>query len=264
MSTSPELPHHVIDEFQLEHWNDDDTSFGRAPILPGMLVPGTEYVRIGILTVLADVVAGQPSTGAITPTTDINVQLARVRTMGQVRLVAKVLKAGATLLVTRTLLMADDDEEPFAVSMATFMNRRLERFVPRVERPGVELTVPLAERIGARFLAPGTVELDPRDDLSNGHHGTVQGGVVATLGELSAASLADGLRSEGDGPAVVTDIEVRFLNRVKVGPARAVAEVLLEGPGGRTIGVAISDVGDGGRLTAYVVARVVPANRFAP
>ena len=53
MSTSPELPHHVIDEFQLEHWNDDDTSFGRAPILPGMTV---EITIEGIGTLINPVV----------------------------------------------------------------------------------------------------------------------------------------------------------------------------------------------------------------
>ena len=238
---------HVIGELGLVHWIDGDLSRGRAPVLPGMFVPGTNVVRIGVLTILADVVAGQPATGAITPTTDINVHVLGAQPVHTVHLVSTVLKAGATLLVTETELRADDREEPFATSLATFMNRRLE-VDPGDGRPAPALSRPFSERMGARLVAPGTVELENHAELANGHHGTIQGGVMATLVELAAESV-------GPAPAVVTSIDIRFLNRVKVGPARAVARPTMSAGDQRMVGVTVTDVGDGDRTVAYAMTR---------
>jgi acyl-coenzyme A thioesterase PaaI-like protein len=242
----------VVAELGLEHWIDGDRSRGRARVLAGMLVPGLGTVRIGVLTILADVVAGQPASGPITPTTDIDVRLVRFPEYRTIRLDSRVLKAGATLLVTETLLYADGEREPFAVSLATFMNRPL-RLPPMSGRPGPALSQPLAERLGARVLEPGSVQLDNREDLSNGHHGTIQGGVMAALAELAVESAL--ARS---GPRVVTGIDLRFLNRVKVGPARAVARPLITTTEEQVFGVSTYDIGDGARLVAYATARTLP------
>jgi acyl-coenzyme A thioesterase PaaI-like protein len=241
---------HVIGELGLEHWIDGDLSRGRATIVPGMLVPGTDVVRIGVLTILADVVAGQPATGAITPTTDINVHVLGPQPVRTVSLVSTVLKAGATLLVTETELRADDADQPFATSLATFMNRRLE-LDPTDGPPAPVLNQPFADRMGARLVAPGTVELDNHAELANGHHGTIQGGVMATLVELAAESV-------GATPTVVTSLDIRFLNRVKVGPARAVARPVLSAGDQRMVGVTVTDVGDGHRTVAYAMTRCAP------
>ena len=104
---------HVIDELGFEHWFADGQSRGRARVVPGMCVPGTPFVRIGVLTVLADLVSGQPESGPVTPTTDLSVHLVRVRPMEWVNLAATVLKAGASLLFVETMLTADDELEPF-------------------------------------------------------------------------------------------------------------------------------------------------------
>jgi len=241
---------HVIAELGLDHWIDGPLSRGRAPVLPGMRVPGTDHLRIGVLTILADVVAGQPAIGAITPTTDINVHVLGPPPARTIHLVSTVLKAGATLLVAETELRADDTEQPFAVSLATFMNRRLE-LDPADGGPAPVLSRPFAERMGARRLGPGTFELDNEAELANGHHGTIQGGVMATLVELAAESL-------GERPELVISLDIRFLNRVKVGPARAVARPVLSAGDQRMVGVTVTDVGDGDRVVSYAMTRCVP------
>ena len=118
---------HVIDELGFEHWYVDGVSNGRAQVLPGMCVPGTRIVRIGVLAILADLTSGQPESGPVTPTTDLSVHLERVRPMGWVNLATTVLKAGASLLFVETMLTADDEQQPFATSLATFMRRPVER-----------------------------------------------------------------------------------------------------------------------------------------
>jgi uncharacterized protein (TIGR00369 family) len=243
---------HVIDELGFEHWFVDGRSCGRAQVVPGMCVPGTPFVRIGVLAILADLASGQPESGPVTPTTDLSVHLVEVRPMEWVNLEATVLKAGASLLFVETMLTADDEREPFATSLATFMTRPVER----LDRPGpvdVRLEMPFAARIGAEVLAPGVVEMAPRDDILNAFHGTVQGGILATLGELAAESLwAD------DEAHLVTDLDIRFLNRVKVGPVRATARRIVAGRRGQVVNVTLYDAGDAMRPVAHVSTTCVP------
>jgi acyl-coenzyme A thioesterase PaaI-like protein len=239
---------HIVGELGFEHWHVNGLSHGRVAIRSEMLVPGTERVRIGLLAMLSDLVAGQPSSGPITPTTDLRVRVVRPAEMGVVHLVARTLKVGATLAVFEVRMTADDDDRPFALSLATFMNRSVDpsEFPEHVNHP---LAQPLDQRIGARVLRPGLVQLDPSPDIANSLHGTVQGGVLAMLGELAAESAV-----EVDGPFVVSELDIRFLNRVKVGPVQAGAEVLSAGPGGCALGVSIGDTGNDDRSVAYVAA----------
>jgi acyl-coenzyme A thioesterase PaaI-like protein len=250
----PTGPPGILPELALDHWIDGELSHGRAPIVPGLRVPGTMLPRIGALALMADIIAGQPPMGAITPTTDISVHLGRLQPMASVHLVSRVRKAGRLLVVCEVHLMADDETEPFALCLSTFMNRLLPRVGPGARPQAPALSQPLDRRIGARVHAPGTVELAPSPDLNNDHHGTILGGVMAILAELAAESLF-----VATGPVVVTDLDVRFLNRVKVGPAVAVARALTTGPQGTDVAIEIVDSGDDDRLAVFATARVVPA-----
>jgi acyl-coenzyme A thioesterase PaaI-like protein len=244
---------HVIGELGFEHWFSDGQSCGRVQVVPGMLVPGTQFVRIGLLAVLADLASGQPVTGAVTPTTDLSVHVAHLRPMESITLVARVLKSGATLMFVETMLTADEDSEPFATSLATFMTRPVVQ--PASPEPnGVRLSQPLAERIGAEVLGPGVAELELRPDILNDHHhGTVQGGLMAVLGEVSAASVW----AEGE-PHLVTDLDIRYLNPVKVGPVRASARLVVDGWRGTVVDVSFVDVGNGMRAVAHASTICVP------
>jgi uncharacterized protein (TIGR00369 family) len=252
--TRTSSPTHVIDELGFEHWFADGLSCGRAQVLPGMCVPGTPFVRIGVLAILADLVSGQPESGPVTPTTDLSVHLVRVRPMDRVNLAATVLKAGASLLFVETMLTADDEREPFATSLATFMTRPVER-LDRPDPVDVRLDQPFAARIGAQVLRPGVVEMVPRDDISNTFHGTVQGGILATLGELAAESLW-----AGDEAHLVTDLDIRFLNRVKVGPVQATARRIVAGRRREVVDVTLHDVGNAMRPVAHVSTTCVPVD----
>ena len=243
---------HVIDELGFEHWFDAGVSCGRAQVVPGMCVPGTPIVRIGVLAILADLASGQPESGPVTPTTDLSVHLVRVRSMEWVNLAATVLKAGSSLLFVETLLTADDEQEPFATSLATFMTRPVVR-LDQPEPVEVRLDQPFGSRIGAEILRPGAVELALRDDILNVFHGTVQGGILATLGELAAESLW----AEGE-PHLVTDLDIRFLNRVKVGPVRATARPVVSGRRGEVVDVKLFDAGNDMRPVAHVSTTCIP------
>jgi len=155
-------------------------------------------------------------------------------------------------VVREVLARTDDDPDPFAVSVSTFMARSFD--MPddrggrwsRAERPMVQ---PIATRIGARGVAPGVVELDRHPDVVNGAGGTIQGGIVATLAELAAeTALAD------EGRWFVQDLDVRYLRGVRVGPARAEATVVGRHRDEATVRVEILDAGDGGKAVTYGVA----------
>lgn len=244
---------HVIEELGFEHWFSDGKSCGRVQVVPGMLVPGTQLVRIGVLAVLADLASGQPVTGAVTPTTDLSVHVVHLRPAESITLVAEVLKAGATLMFVETMLMADHEPEPFATSLATFMSRPVVQMPHQEQRPA-PLSQPVADRIGVEVLRPGVAELALRPDILNDHHhGTVQGGLLAILGEVSAASLW----AEGE-PHLVVDLDIRYLNRVKVGPVRASAHVVVDGWRGTVVDVSLVDAGNDMRAVAHLSTVCVP------
>ena len=107
--------------------------------------------------------------------------------------------------------------------------------------PG-ELPEPLPDFVGVRTLAPGVVEIDHRPLVTQGS-GTLQGGIVALLGEMAAETLT--------GHQVV-ELDTRYLATVRVGPARTAAR--RTSPWG--VRVEVRDTGNGDRLAALVHARV--------
>jgi acyl-coenzyme A thioesterase PaaI-like protein len=103
--------------------------------------------------------------------------------------------------------------------------------------------------LGVRYLDQHTAEIDYHPGVSNGPGGTIQGGAQALLGEMAAErALA------GRGPFTVNDLEIRYLNRVAVGPLVATAEVLAAGDDEATVRVPLVDRGNSGRLVSLVTA----------
>jgi len=120
----------------------------------------------------------------------------------------------------------------------------------------VALTVLLAEAAGARTIdaSIGHVEVDLDDALKN-PAGAMQGAMVGLVGELSAEALAE---HHTGRPHVVTDIDVRYLSMGRIGPVHARAEFV--GPAAHgTVRVELRDRGNDDRVTAAILARVVPA-----
>jgi len=76
---------------------------------------------------------------------------------------------------------------------------------------------------------------------------SLQGGIVALIGELAAESLT---RSQ------VLDLDIRYLSAVRVGPGRATATLLRAD----LVRVEVRDIGSENRLAALIFARMVRAS----
>src|ERR1700684_2996100 len=70
------------------------------------------------------------------------------------------------------------------------------------------------------------LEMELRPEVTN-PHGSLHGGLMGALIECGAAGCA--VRASGSVNIVASDMNIRFLSTVKVGPARVVSEVLRQG-----------------------------------
>lgn len=245
-----ELPEdHFVAVLGMELWIEDGRTHGSAPLRPSMWGAGTEQPRTGLLATMVDMVAGNTPDGPVNPTIDLRIQIVdQVPPTGEVHLVCHPLKVGRRLIVAETRLYGDDPAAPFAIGTTTFMNELIDMdsSFGSQSRPVAEVTS-FDELLGHRVVDDRSIEVDPSVRIGNGPGQTVQGGVQATLAELAAEHVVG-----RDGPVTVTDLDIRYLNRVKVGPLRATAEVVgAPGPSTR-LRVALTDAGDDGRIVAHV------------
>ncbi|MCX2929160.1 PaaI family thioesterase [Mycobacterium sp. CVI_P3] len=68
----------------------------------------------------------------------------------------------------------------------------------------------------------------PVDERTTNTAGGLQGGLIATMADVAAGQLASRATPFGFGIAT-TDLFIRYLRPIKVGPARAVATILRTG-----------------------------------
>jgi uncharacterized protein (TIGR00369 family) len=113
---------------------------------------------------------------------------------------------------------------------------------------------PFFEHLGLRWnmvdASRVSVEIDLRDDL-RGPAGSLQGGVIATLVDVAAASTA---ALTGTSFVATTDMTIHYLAPGKVGPVRAVGELLRSGARGFTVEARVYDSGMDNRLMAVALA----------
>ena len=86
----------------------------------------------------------------------------------------------------------------------------------------------LFEQLGLREVESddGTFVMEmPVDERTTNTAGGLQGGLIATMADVAAGQLASRATPFGFGIAT-TDLFVRYLRPIKVGPARAVAKIL--------------------------------------
>ncbi|GAB3760894.1 hypothetical protein GCM10027600_01620 [Nocardioides ginsengisegetis] len=100
-------------------------------------------------------------------------------------------------------------------------------------------TSPVYDRLGARVLAAGAVEIDCSPYVVNSI-GTVTGGAQAALAELAALSVAPGQEA--------VDMQLHFLAQVRVGPLRTRSAVVRRAPDHSVVNVRLLDAGDENRL----------------
>jgi uncharacterized protein (TIGR00369 family) len=91
------------------------------------------------------------------------------------------------------------------------------------------------------------LEMELREEVVN-PHGSLHGGLMGALIECGAAGCA--VRAAGSVNIVASDMNIRFLSAVTVGPARVVTEVLRRGRRNVVVQANVIDVGDHRKLVA--------------
>jgi acyl-coenzyme A thioesterase PaaI-like protein len=231
--------------------DDEMTATGDVTLTDAVRQPGNSLPRASVLATIGDCVAGVPAgimTGPdqLSVTLDISVQLVAASCGDRLTVQGQILKKGRTIIAGEVQYFDAETLAPVAYSYLTFMAspRPQDKAFPHLRgmRNEAPMPEPIDRYLGAHQLAPGVVEIE-RAPFVRQAAGSLQGGVVAVLGELAAESLTG---------APVLDLDVRYLSAVRVGPGRATATEL----GGGLVRVEVRDAGRDDRLTAIVAARV--------
>ena len=227
----------------------EGTIIGDAPVRPELFTPGTQWARGGVLTTMVDLVAGHVPDGPHGPTVDMRLRIvAPPPTTGRIRLEARPLRIGRRLIVSETALSAGPGTTPFGWATATFINTVVADFMDdhRPVAPPMD-EASFDEFLGATVRDDATLEVAPSPRIDNGIQLTVQGGAQALLAELAAAHLL------GAGePLVATDLDIRFLDRLYVGPLAARAVEVASHDGVPRAHVTLFDAGKDDRVVSVV------------
>jgi acyl-coenzyme A thioesterase PaaI-like protein len=234
---------------------------GRGSLFAELCVPGTEFPHAAVLLTFADSITGMLAGLATAPrvsvTVDFRVRILRQPPLRPFETATRILRTGRTLTVGETVFVTPGEALPFAIAVATFVvSPRPSDVRPddfgrggtRLERE--LLSVPFAERVALRMLEPGVGEAYLREDLTNST-GTIQGGVLALLGEMAAHTLVS---DHAGRTFVVDDLDIRYLRAARVGPARSSAQIVALDDDRATVAVEIRDAGMDDRPVSYVMA----------
>lgn len=259
---------HVLRDLlvEIEH-REDGTSLGRLPVTRGVLAGGA--VSSGAVATLVDVIGGGLAADAARPdwiaTADLTLHRVGPVRSGAVEARGRVARKGRSSVVVDVELADGSGPDAPTLGMATMSFSVLPRREENVELPprapgrvsmagpGSGLDVGLEEAIGLRVVDGdrGAVEL-PIDGYVVNSFGALQGGVVATVAEVSARHL---LRAACGAPVDPADLHLTYLALAREGPVRTRARVLAAGPTGGCARVEVLDTGLDDRLVA--LARVV-------
>jgi acyl-coenzyme A thioesterase PaaI-like protein len=236
---------------------EGDEMHGEIEISDVIRIPGTSMIRPAVIAKLADVATGALAHRTTVPrialTVDLAVHTLGVPESGRLAMVARLVKAGRTTIIGEARFIEPGCLRPVAIAHATFTPSPRPQDVQAEARgpvPGQEQrTGAYAEQVGVRIVRQGVAEVDHHPAILQGT-GTIQGGVIALLGELAA---------ESQKAMAVVSLEVRYLSTVRVGPARATATEM----GGTVVRVEVCDAGQSDRLAALIMARTRDRGRRA-
>ena len=198
-------------------------------------------IRVSVLSYLVDCVAGIPldrDPDAWTLTTDMTVRALAVPAPARVTARFRPLREGRRSATGVVDLRSEDgavlgtgaigftrvprrDTDPPKVHLA--VDELVARFAA-----APSLSEPLRDAAGIEVVdgAAGVVEVPLTDALRN-PAGTMQGAMVALVAEAAAEEV---IAARSDGPVVVTDLDLRYIDRTGAGPVRTRTEVLGDGP----------------------------------
>lgn len=265
-SAAPTYPPDVHVARALGLWIERGGDGARAglPVVPQILTD-TGHVRAGVLATLVDFAAGEVAVHAAHPawtaTSDLVLHL--VAPVAEGELVARprlLRKTRSTVVVEVEVAGARGPAALGTLSFALLPARDgvqrmgLGKSSPRTEfaLPGSELRRPLSEALGVRRVdaGAGRLELPVAPYVSNSL-GAVQGGVIATLVDLSAEAAA---RAATGTHCVTTDLALNYLALGRVGPIVSGARLLRRGPAGALLRVELRDAGAEHRLLGVATA----------
>lgn len=258
-------PRHFLTDLGLEiDVRGDDSASVWLPVSDHVTGPGAD-VATGVLATLVDVAGGLLASRAAAPdwiaTADLDLHVASTRGAAEVEAHGRIARAGRTTVVVEVALV------PGGTATMTFavLPRRHDNPViddderapgrrPLAGPPG-GLTEPFARALGIDTVDAAAGRLRaPVTPYCRNTLGAVQGGVVATLAEASAAA-AVGARI---GRAARTvDLHLAFLALGRTGPVVTTAEVLGCNERAGTARVEVADDDGRGRLMAVAVAEAV-------
>jgi acyl-coenzyme A thioesterase PaaI-like protein len=232
---------------------DNMSAAGDATITDALRSVGSALPRPSVLATIADCVAGIPAGLMITPTMsvtlDIVVRIVAPARGDRLELKGDLVKVGRSTVAGEVFFYDAETMATVAYSYATFMGSpRPQDLAPpftRGMRTVGSMEEPFPEHVGAHILEPGVVEIE-RTPFVVQAAGSLQGGIVALIGEMAAESLLG---------SPVIDLDVRYLSAVRVGPGLATATALGDG----VARVEVRDLGRDGRLTSLISARVAAA-----
>ena len=227
-------------------------------------------LRASMIAFLVDVAAGvllDDDPEAWTLTSDMSVRLRPQPAPDFVSTRTTILRRGRRSAVA-TVDVVTEEGGPFATGAIGFtrVQRRENDPVKPPASPDRMATMfdgsrtldrPLREEAGIVVLDPstGALEMDVTHELRN-PAGTLQGAMVALFAEAAAEELAS---ARFDLPAVVTELDLRYLAQTGAGPVVSACTLLGDGPDA-PVRVELSDRSSG-RLTTLVYARTstIPA-----
>jgi acyl-coenzyme A thioesterase PaaI-like protein len=235
-----------------------------APIEP-VLTHGV--VRVSVLAYAADAVAGiclDDDPAHWTLTTDLSVRMQPVAAPTLISATNTIVRRGRRSATCRVALV-DDTGASIASSAVGFA--RLPRKdtdppkpsispeqVPELFGRATPLDRPLRDEAGIEVVdaAAGVVEVLVTPQLRN-PAGTIQGAMVALVVEAAVEEL---VTARFDRPAIVTDLEVRYLAQAHHGPVRSRCELLGDRPDSPVLVELFDTSAD--RLTTLAYARATP------
>jgi acyl-coenzyme A thioesterase PaaI-like protein len=251
----PESPQSFVSAipFRFDLSDDGLEMVGEAGVTDALRSVPTGPPRASVLATIADCIAGIPACLVTAPslavTLDIAVRMVAEHAGDHLDVVGEVVKRGRSTVAAEVRFTEAQTHDLVAISYVTFMaSPRPQDLAPPLAR-GMQTTgsMPIAfpEFVGTRTLSTGVVEVDLTPFVMQAS-GSLQGGVVALIGEVAAESLT---RSQ------VLDLDIRYLSAVRVGPGRATATMLRAD----LVRVEVRDIGSDNRLAALIFARMVPA-----
>lgn len=226
---------------------------GDATITDALRSAGSGLPRASVLATIADCMAGIPACLATAPrlavTLDIVVRNVAERCGDRLEVAGEIVKQGRSTVAGEVRFSDARTNDLVALSYVTFMAspRPQDQAPPllRGMRTTGSMASPFPDYVGIRIVEPGVVEVDLVHFVMQASR-TLQGGVVALLGEVAAESLTS---------SPVLDLDVRYLSAVRVGPGRATATRL----GNDLVRVEVRDSGSADRLASVILVRVAPA-----